>query len=199
MAEERARPLVALLSAALVAFTIEADDQFEQRMPHRTTVGGRVGEGPFHPWLVSLVMWTNALRHIPPDGIAAQRLESVARTRTNLPGLERWGYVTVGAPATGQFVRLTPAGDAAAAVWAPLVAEIEAAWAERFGATAMEELRQSLLALPPALDTSLPAGMPILGFGLRTPTSSLRRRTGPLRLNRPSCRRSSRDSSRRWR
>ena len=34
-----ALPLPALLSRALVAFTIEFDNEFERRMPHRTSRG----------------------------------------------------------------------------------------------------------------------------------------------------------------
>ena len=49
-------PLTALLSQALVAFTIEFENEFERRMPHRTSNYGGSRQGP---WLVSLVMWSN--------------------------------------------------------------------------------------------------------------------------------------------
>jgi methyltransferase (TIGR00027 family) len=52
-------PLSALLSQALVAFTIECDNEFERQMPHSTTSQGRV---PGAPWLVSMAMWSNCLR-----------------------------------------------------------------------------------------------------------------------------------------
>ena len=46
-------PLSALLSQALVAFTIEFDNEAERRMPHRTTNHGSTAFPG--PWLVSLV------------------------------------------------------------------------------------------------------------------------------------------------
>ena len=47
----QARTLVTALSQALVAFTVEADNDYEEDAPHRTTLGGR-GDGP---WLTSMV------------------------------------------------------------------------------------------------------------------------------------------------
>lgn len=56
-------PLPTLLSQALVAFTIEFDNEAERLIAHRTTTHGsaiRPGGGSLHaPWLVSLVMWSN--------------------------------------------------------------------------------------------------------------------------------------------
>ena len=63
-------PLSALLSQALVAFTIEADNEAEHRLPHRTTSHGRAA-GPPGPWLVSLAMWENCLRYLTDDGITS--------------------------------------------------------------------------------------------------------------------------------
>jgi hypothetical protein len=66
-AMERRFPLPTLLSQALVAFTIEFDNEFEHRMPHRTTNHGSTNHGSKRgsrqdPWLVSLVMWSNCMR-----------------------------------------------------------------------------------------------------------------------------------------
>src|SRR5438034_306366 len=49
-------PLSALLSQALVAYTIEFDNEAEHRLPHRTTSHGASGpgDGAPVPWLVSL-------------------------------------------------------------------------------------------------------------------------------------------------
>ena len=66
-------PLHALLSHALVAFTIEFDNEFERRMPHRTTQGGG---SPGDPWLVSMAMWSNFMRLVPEDGIAGRELDN---------------------------------------------------------------------------------------------------------------------------
>lgn len=46
-------PLPALLSQVLVAFTIEADNELEHQLPHRTTRGPAAGSRR-GPWLVSL-------------------------------------------------------------------------------------------------------------------------------------------------
>jgi hypothetical protein len=50
-------PLPALVSQALVAFIIEFDDEFERRMPHRTTNHGSTPGAHDAPWLVSMAMW----------------------------------------------------------------------------------------------------------------------------------------------
>ena len=57
-------PLSTLLSQVLVAYTIEFDNEFEARMPHRTS-RGPAGHGP---WLVSMAMWSNFLRYLDADG-----------------------------------------------------------------------------------------------------------------------------------
>jgi methyltransferase (TIGR00027 family) len=92
-------PLSALLSQALVAFTIEADNEAEHRMPHRTTTdGASPGAPPGAPWNTSLLMWANCLRHLPDAGITVAELLGRARTGTNLDGMRRWGYVTLYPP-----------------------------------------------------------------------------------------------------
>ena len=58
--------LPALLSQALVAFTIEFDNEFEHRTPHRTTNHGSTPGAVHAPWLVSMVMWSRFLRFVPP-------------------------------------------------------------------------------------------------------------------------------------
>ena len=60
-------PLPSLLSHALVAFTIELDNEFEHQMPHRTRDHGSTGRGG--PWLVSMVMWFNCM-HVAATGRA---------------------------------------------------------------------------------------------------------------------------------
>jgi methyltransferase (TIGR00027 family) len=87
-------PLSALLSQALVAFTIEFDNEAEHRLLHRTTDHGasRHGSGDPTTWLVSLVMWENCLRHVTDQPITVGELETRARTGTNLDGMRRWLY-----------------------------------------------------------------------------------------------------------
>jgi DNA-binding MarR family transcriptional regulator len=178
-------PLPALLSHALVAFTIEFDNEYERRMPHWTTKQGRgAGTGPA-PWLVSLVMWSNCMAFISEAGVAVRELERLARTKTNLPGMERWGYVVVEPdvadrgpkpPHSAWLVRPTAAGRKAQEVWRPLFGEIEARWQKRFGKDAIEELRTSLWAVAGQLDIGLPDCLPILGFGLFSKGTEYERR-----------------------
>jgi len=86
--------LSALLCQALVAFTIEFDNEAEHRLPHRTTNFGAGGQGD-GAWLVSLVMWENCMRFVTDEPITVAELETLARTGTNLDGMRRWGYVTI--------------------------------------------------------------------------------------------------------
>ena len=76
--------LSALLSQALVAFTIELDNEFEHLMQHRTTGHDATGADDGAPWLVSMVMWCNCMRFLRPEGMTVRELEQLARTRTNL-------------------------------------------------------------------------------------------------------------------
>lgn len=90
-------PLSRLLSQALVAFTIEADNEAEHRIPHRTASHGGSAGAP-GPWLVSLVMWQNCLRYLTDDGITVADLAQAARTPADLNGMWRWGYLRIDPP-----------------------------------------------------------------------------------------------------
>ena len=72
-----ALPLSALLSQALVAFTIEFDNEAEHRLPHRTASHGASGpgDGVPAPWLVSLAMWENCMRYVTDEPITVGDLE----------------------------------------------------------------------------------------------------------------------------
>jgi hypothetical protein len=154
-------PLPALLSQALIAFTIEFDNEFEHRMPHRTTNHPATGPSA-GPWLVSMVMWMNCMRFVSAEGVHAETLEELARTKTNLNGMERWGYITV----TPDLIRATPKGRQAQEVWRPLPQVIEKRWQDRFGANEIQQLRESLSAIARQIDLELPDCLPILGYGL---------------------------------
>ena len=168
-------PLPALLSHALVAFTIEFDNEAEHRMPHRTSNYG-VTPGALHaPWLVSLAMWENCLRHLPESGLTVAELLRRARTPANLGGMERWRYVTVAPesagggrkpPKSAWVVKPTAGGRMAQQIWRPLAADIEARWQERFGAGLVGRLRESLGAIEEQLNPGLPDCLPILRYGL---------------------------------
>jgi DNA-binding MarR family transcriptional regulator len=164
-------PLSTLLSQALVAFTIEFDNEFEHQSPHRTTLR-RAGSGP---WLTSMVMWSNCMRFVRAEGITVGELEDLARTQTNWNGMERWGYIVVAPdpadrrpkpPRRDWVVRATAKGRKAQEVWAPLFDVIEQRWRARFGEEQIDQLRASLSALDNQLEAGLPECLPILGYGL---------------------------------
>ena len=170
-------PLSALLSQALVAYTIEFDNEAEHRLPHRTTDHGASGQAGGDPttWLVSLVMWENCLRHVTDEPITVGELETRARTGTNLDGMRRWGYITIdgtarkthkGRPGLDAVLRATAAGLRARQVWLPLPGLIEQRWRERFGASQVDQLRQALITVVRQLDPGLPDCLPILGAAL---------------------------------
>ncbi len=169
--------LPALLSQALVAYTIEFDNEAEHRLPHRTTDHGASAHGDGDPttWLVSLVMWENCLRHVTDQPITVGELETRARTGTNLDGMRRWGYITIdgtarkihkGRPGPDAVLRATAAGLRAREVWLPLPGLIEQRWRERFGAGQVDRLRESLVTVVSQLDPGLPDCLPILGAAL---------------------------------
>ena len=173
--------LTALLSQALVAFTIEADNEAEHRIPHRTTGhGAAAGGGVGGPWLVSLAMYENCLRYLDDDEpLTVGELRHRARTGTNLDGMRRWGYVTLTAPGTpaastgrlknpgpGTVIRATDAGRLARDAWARLPGVIEGRWRDRYGAAEVDELRDALRSVVRQLDQNLPDTLPILGHGL---------------------------------
>jgi DNA-binding MarR family transcriptional regulator len=174
-------PISALLSQALVAFTIEFDNETEKRMPHRTTNHGATPGSHHAPWLVSLAMWSNCMQFIGEEGVSAGELETLARTATNLHGMMRWGYILIervpgaraGAsagkkwpPRRDSLIRATQAGREAQKIWRPMFGEIEKRWEKRFGKKAASELRESLSELIAQFNLDLPDCLPILGYGL---------------------------------
>jgi methyltransferase (TIGR00027 family) len=181
-------PLPSLLSQALVAFTIEFDNEAEHRIPHRTTSFGSAGGGDT-VWLVSLAMWENCMRYVGEEPVTVRELQRLARTGTNLDGMRRWGYVTIDgtsekvhkrSPGPDAVLRATAKGLMARQIWQPLAALIEQRWRERFGAAEIGLLRDRLQAVAGRLDPGLPDCLPILDQGLfsRGPGSELPPRPG---------------------
>jgi len=165
----------ALLSRALVAFTIELDNEAEHRLPHRTTESDLKGSGP---WLASLVMWLNCLQFVAAGELSLAEVEARAGTKTNWDGMRRWGYVTLdGAGARGSRVstrlttrvRATSAGLGAAAIWRPLPNEIEQRWRDRFGGAIIDNLCAALGDVIGRSEFRLPVCLPILRYGLFCP------------------------------
>jgi hypothetical protein len=169
-------PLPSLLSQALVAYTIEFDNEFEHEVPHRTSRSGGSADAP---WLASLAMWANFMRFIPSGGISVREFHkraglSAEGTRQWLKRLRRWGYVAIAPdprdrradpPKPEWLVRPSPSGHIAQAVWPPLFGIIDARWEQRFGGPVFAALRASLVGLIDQFDIALPEYLPILGYG----------------------------------
>lgn len=172
-----AQPLPTLLSWALVAFTIEFDNESEHRLPHRTARHGSTPGAQNPPWLVSMAMWFNCLRFVDANGVTVRRLEQLARTKTNLDGMRRWGYIRIEPdpedkrpkpPLPAWLIRPTRWGRKAQEIWEPLLAVIEGRWRQRFGAAEIDELRRTLVLLVGQFDSELPDCLPIVGYGLHS-------------------------------
>jgi len=164
-------PLPALLSQALVAFTIEFDNAAELAIQHRTTRHAQRGG----VWLVSMVMWLNCMRYVGTEPITLGEVARLARAETNLNGMRRWGYITVDpgpgnarytARHDGLLLRATDRGLLAREAWQPLTAVIEGRWRDRFGSADVERLLAALRRLASDLGPWLPDCLPILGYGL---------------------------------
>jgi methyltransferase (TIGR00027 family) len=174
-----ALPLSALLSQALVAYTIEFDNEAEHRLPHRTTSHGASDPGDGVPalWLASLAMWETCMRYVTGEPITVGDLEARARTGTNLDGMRRWGYITIDGtarkvhktrPGPAAVLRATAVGLRAREIWQPLPGFIEQRWRERLGADQLSRLRDPLISMVSRLDPGLPDCLPILGAALRS-------------------------------
>jgi methyltransferase (TIGR00027 family) len=171
-----ALPLSALLSQALVAFTVEADNETEHRLPHRTQDHGLApSASPGAPWLTSLLMYANCLRHLPDAGITIAELLGRARTGTNLDGMRRWRYVTFTPdpghgkrPKPDALIRPTVWGIEARDTWQAVIPQVEYRWRDRLGTATFDQLLAALAAVGEQLDPRLPDCLPILGYGLFT-------------------------------
>jgi DNA-binding MarR family transcriptional regulator len=161
-------PLSTLLSQALVAHTIELDNEFEHRF---VAAGGGAR-------VTSLTMWSNLLRFVGDGTTVGELVVASGLPRqhalSRLGGVERWRYVSVG-PTGGRegygsargtkpewMVRFTPAGERAAAIWPGLPAEIETRWRERFGGGAIDALLAVLREVDEETELALPDFPPVL-------------------------------------
>ena len=166
------RPLPTLLSQAVVAHTVELDNEAEHRLPHRTTRHDDAGEEQSGPWLVSFALWANVLQYVEGDGTTVAELRSRARTdELLLSGLRRWGYVSVTAP-DGQSLRNPPQDEAvvrirrggrwAREVWPTLPAHIDGRWRARLGRPAVDRMEAALTAVFDQLPIDPPAFLPVV-------------------------------------
>jgi DNA-binding MarR family transcriptional regulator len=175
MSRETSLPV--LLSQVLVAFAIEFDNEFEQRM--KKTWARAFG--------VSIVMWSNFMRFVRPEGTALDELVALSGIRSErvasvIGGMERWGYITVdhdpanGVPPKrkgfgtgrgvkpGTVIRPSMAGQVALDSWDRLVAEIEGRWKARLGDAQVEGLRSALDAVNDR--SGLPRFLPVVASAM---------------------------------
>jgi hypothetical protein len=160
------KPLSALLSQILVAYTVEIDCEFERRMLQTQSRSPRL----------SLVVWLNMLRFLADGPVSVRTLAARALTGEDgvkawLGCLERWGVVALQPGMRAGFgsgrgiradwpVRLTASGETAVGIWPGLVPEIDARWSTRFGQDATK-LRRSLEAVERQIELELPQGLPV--------------------------------------
>jgi len=168
VAEAEQVPLTTLLSWAWVAFTIEADNAVESAGSQHT---GRL-------FRVSLAMWANGLRLIDEEGVTVDELHARARATGNIPGLERWGWISVGDVGPkrrdgygsgrgvkgGTLLRPTRAGSYARRLWPATVSEVEQRWRVRFGSDVIGSLADALRPRAGAMPWSPPVVHPSDGF-----------------------------------
>jgi len=181
-------PLSALLSQALVAFTIEFDNEFEHQAPHRKTNHGSTVGPASAPWLVSMAMWIKFLRFVPDDGIRVRKFQRLAaltneELRRWLTRMSKWwGYVGVyrnaGEDPFNWLIRPTSGGQRALEVWRPLTAIIEKRWHKRFGMHTVDQLRRSMRSLVDQFNPELPDYLPILGYHMLSVGPDPERRAG---------------------
>ena len=169
------------LSQAFVAFNIECDNEAEHRIPHWTTMSGkRPGV-----WLTSGTMWWNCMKYVGEEPVSVKELTRLARTATNLRGMQRWGYITVD-PTPPKLIRATARGLRSREIWATLPGEIEKRWENRFGKAAVDRLREALYAIVSQFDLDFPDCLPILGYGLFSNPPD-RQRSAPVDRELPLC------------
>jgi hypothetical protein len=175
-------PLPTLLSHALVAMTIGLDNELEQRIPHRTTMGVKRGLPAEGPWLVSWATWANLLRFVPAEGIRLAELRQCPGVPDGAlggknPGAVRWGYVVV----EDGLVRPTPVLKRLAAEHYPHLPEaVEAKWSERLGGSAVEGLHAALGEVLAQVGGRLPRYIPEADEMMWTPAAATPGLADPL-------------------
>ena len=177
-------PLPTLLSQLLVAFTVELDNEFERRMGEAAYPGARLSLVVWANLMRFLVDGPVAVAEFATNARFPQE-----HVKAGLGCLERWGFVTLESTNAGELSsppgklrvsrgkrdgwgsgrgirgdwRVVPTvkGLRAIAIWAPLEAEIERRWRERFGADALAKLCGSLQAVVEQFEVELPHGLPV--------------------------------------
>ena len=176
-----------MLSQALVAHTIELDNEAEHRLPHRITREDDADARRDAPWLISFALWANVLQYLDSPTTVAELRVRGRTTRLLLGGLRRWGYVKITPPAgeplrkppqDGAVVRTTDAGRQAGGVFGALPAVIDDRWRTRFGAREIDRLERALRRIFEQLKIDPPDYLPVV-----VPTQN-DKATAPARLAR---------------
>ncbi len=166
-------PLQAMLSSALVAFTIESDNELEVRLAAR----GQRGGPP------SLVAWLNVLQYLGDGPCSVEEICRRTYTKTEQVGLavgclERWGWVAVvlkprGSPRStsaegwGSARRITSQSVLTASdngrlllVLQPeVISAVESLWQQRYG-SALAAAEKAILKLAARPGVAMPEGVP---------------------------------------
>jgi len=161
------RPLSALLSQVLVAYTVELDNEFERGMLQSGHAGARL----------SLNVWLDLIRYLNATGISVGSLAKLSpmpapRMKLMLGCLERWRFIRFqsGEDANKRdgwgsarciranwIIRLTSMGSRAVEIWPPLLPEIENRWMARFGENTVTQIKTLLAAITSQTEAALPA------------------------------------------
>lgn len=173
-------PLTTLLSRALIALTIDIDTEIEGRLPHVTTSHGSSNPGSGAPWLISLAMWADFLRHLGsgplPVAEVYRRAGLDAAKVQGYLGLERWGYVLhrpdaddprPKVPKKDWLVSQTANGQRWHETYPAVIAEVEQRWEEHHGRAAIDRLREALHRAIDA-DMPMPQYLPVVTGDLHT-------------------------------
>ena len=161
----RSHHLVEDISQALIAFTIEYDNDWEKNfwIPLESK-----------PLRVSMVMWENFLRFVPDEGISLRELSTKAgypygKAHPCVAGMLRWRFVTELPNKEGKKkqTRSDYCGHtgrtACGRVLETLASKIETRWDKRFGNAKILELKKALVDLVDRFDIQLPHYFPVLG------------------------------------
>lgn len=173
-------PLTTLLSRALVALTIDIDTEIELRLPHVTTSHGSSNPGVGAPWLISLAMWADFLRHLGsgplPVAEVYRRAGLDASKVQGYLGLERWGYILYRpdpddprpkVPKKDWVVSANANGRRWHETYPDVIAEVEERWERQHGREAIDALHRALDAAIDH-DTPMPQYLPVVTGDLRT-------------------------------
>ena len=144
--------LAALLSQALIAFTLDFDHEFKRKTANA------------HLSPPSLAMWSNIMQFLDKEGLDEYQLPALAGipkeiVHSMVACLERHGWVNVELASTAsraRLIRLTQRGQECEELWQPLLSVVEQHWKAQFGKDEIDTLRKSLEAFVSQLDVELP-------------------------------------------